>query len=94
MGIIHINHEGKDESAPLVHAWWEINLEIRCSDDSHEHAFIGSDGESEVEKVRRVGEMGDHGRGKVELSQIWRWKQISKRHKPANDGFNAHLSAL
>ena len=40
-------------------------------DDSHEQrAFIGSDGESEVKEVGRVGEIGHHGRGKVELSQI------------------------
>ena len=40
-------------------------------DDSHEqHTFIGSDGEREVEKVGRVGEIGDHSGGKVEFSQI------------------------
>jgi len=56
--------------APPLYMPKKVYLETRCDDDSHEHAFIGGDGESKVEKVRGVGEMCDHGRGKVELSQI------------------------
>jgi hypothetical protein len=70
MRIIHIDHKGKDESAPFVHSYMREILRERHGDDSHEHAFIGSDGECEVEEVGRVGEIGDHSRGKVKLSQI------------------------
>jgi len=35
-------------------------------------AFIGSNGESEVEEVGGVGEVGDHSRGQVEFSQVLR----------------------
>ena len=33
-------------------------------------AFIRSDGESKVEEVGGVDEVGDHGRGQVEFSQV------------------------
>ena len=46
--------------------------------DSRELAFIGSNGEGKVEEVRRVGEIGDHGRGEVEFSQIL-WKNKSAK---------------
>jgi hypothetical protein len=69
MGVIHINHKGEEERAPFVHAWMKEMFRDKV-DDSREHAFIGGDGESKVEEVRRVGEAGYHSRGKVEFSQI------------------------
>jgi hypothetical protein len=39
---------------------------------SYRHAFVGSDGKSKVQEVRRVREVGDHCRRQIELSQILR----------------------
>lgn len=45
--------------------------------------LIGSNGESKVEEVGGVGEVGDHSRGQVEFSQVLRRKPIGQSRKLA-----------
>ena len=71
MRIVHIDNEGKDEGATLVHAWIKgMSTNKVCTWIYMRHTFIRSDGESEIEEVRGVGEVGDHSGGKVEFGQI------------------------
>jgi len=54
-------------------------------------AFIRSNGESKVEEVGRVGEVGDHSRGQVEFSQVLQYDP-SVKSQAAADEIKANLS--
>ena len=87
MRVVHIDDEGEDERAALVHAWpRRLSSQRIRARNLNRHTLVRSDGESKVQKVGRVGKVGDHGRGEIKLSQILCREVSPSRHSVGEPG--------